>query len=147
MSKDFPLLVGRFIHYCGLIEFYVNNSIRAFSKDEILLAIAVKMPLIQRIELLKKLLKERSEINHKEIDSLCKDLDSLRMKRNIVAHNPILSKSPDESSPKEIIAVRYRPVGNHDLSTISEDDISDLVSKSREIMIKIYELIPESRKT
>ena len=54
---------------------------------------------------------------------------------------------PDESSAHEIIGVRHKADGDRDVSTISEEEISDLVSMSREVLLKISDLIPESTKT
>jgi len=147
MNTDFPTLVGRFIHHCGAIEFLVNNSIRAFSSDPLLSTEAVKSPLYKRIVLLRKLLKERSSVKHDEIDSLCKELDEMRNRRNIVAHNPIVSSAPDESGTQEILVFRYRPTEVTIPDKLTMKDVSELVKKSRHLMVRFATLIPESTET
>jgi len=147
MNTDFPTLIGKFIHHCGAIEFFVNNSIRAFASDPLLSAEAVKSPLYKRIVLLKKLLQERSNVKHDEIDLLCTELDEMRNKRNIVAHNPIVSSAPDESGTEEVLVLRYKPTGVTSPDNLTIKDVSELVKKSKDLMLKFATLVPESTKT
>lgn len=125
----------------------MNNSIRAFASDPLLSSELVKAPLRKRIVILKKILKERSKVKHDEIDLLCTELDEMREKRNIVAHNPIISSAPNESGIEEILVIRY---GSTEVTTpnkMSKIDVSDLVNKSKDLMLKFATLIPESTKT
>ena len=146
MNDDFPTLIGLFIHHCGSIEFLVNNSIRAFSTDPLLSAEAVAFSLYKRINLLKSLLKERSSIDEEEINLLCKGLDDLRMKRNMVAHNPIFFHEPDNSATAEILVLRYRSDKVEAKNKLIKKDLSELVNISRDLMLKFIDLIPESTK-
>jgi len=144
MSDDFTTLIGMFIHHCGSIEFLVNNSIRAFSTDEVLSAEAVSFALVKRIHLLKTLLTERSKLSIEEIKSLCKELDEIRIKRNMVAHNPIMMDAPNESSNSVILVLRYKSNDVETKNKLTKEDVSELVNKSKDLMLKIVQLIPES---
>ena len=84
MTVDFQTLIGRFIHHCGALEFFINNSIRAYYTTDSLLSIdAIKSPLHKRIVLLRQLLYERSDINKGDIDSMCDELDKIRTKKTL----------------------------------------------------------------
>ena len=147
MSDDFPSLIGKFIHQCGALEFLVNNSIRAFSKDSLLSADAVKSPLYKRINLLRELLKTRSKVDEDEIGRLCNELDALRKKRNIVAHNPIVKSAPNESGTEEILVLRYKPTEVIIPDKLSKKDLAELVNESGALMVRFTKLVPESTKT
>jgi len=146
MSDDFTTTIGKFIHHCGSIEFLVNNSIRALSTDDVLSAEAISFSLFKRIELLKTLLKERSSLSQNEISSLCCELNEVRQKRNIVAHNPIVTNASDESETSEILVLRYKTNKVETKNKLSKKDVGDLVNKSKDLMLKIVQLIPESTK-
>lgn len=147
MTADFPTLIGRFIHHCGALEFFTNNSIRAFSTDPLLSVDAIKSPLYKRIVLLRQLLHDRSDINKDDIDSLCDELDEIRKQRNIVAHNPIVSTKPNESGTEEILVLRYKPAGVTSPDKITEEDVAKLVEQTNQLMIRFAQLIPAATKT
>ncbi len=146
MSKDFIKLIGMFIHQCGALEFLTNNCIRAFSLDPLLSNEAIKSPFSRRIVLLRQLLYERSNIDKDDIDSISDELNKIREKRNIVAHNPIMSTKPDGSGEEEILVLSYRPVDVTIPDNLTKEDVAKLVNQTKELLIKMGKLIPESTK-
>jgi hypothetical protein len=148
MNEDFPKIVGMFISNCGALEFFINNSIRAFSRDPMLSVHVVKSPLRNRIILLKKLLLRQTlpnkpKINKDNINSLCNELDEMRQNRNIVAHNPIIL---NESGSEEILIVRYKSEGGASSDTLTKENVRKLVGQSKKLMFRFTKLIPESTK-
>jgi len=146
MAVDFTTLIGRFIHHCGALEFFTNNSIRAFAKDPLLSNNLIKSPLYKRIALLRQLLKDRSNIKEDDIDSLCDELDEIRKQRNIVAHNPFVSTKPNGTGTEEILVLRYKPEGVDSPEKLTKKDIIELVEKTKQLMVRFAELIPEATK-
>ena len=144
MSADFSTLIGRFIHHCGALELLTNNSIRAFATDPLLATDAIKSSLYNRIKLLRQLLHDSSGINKNDIDSLCDELDEIRKKRNIVAHNPILSKNPNDTNTGEILVFRYKPAEITSSYKLTKEDVAKLVEQTRKLLITFADLIPES---
>ncbi len=108
---------------------------------------AISQPFAMRIQLLRKLLKARSKIDNNEIDSLCKELDELRLKRNIVAHNPVVADASGDNTNCKILAIRYKE-GRVDIpNELCEDDVNALVGRSSLAMVRLIKLILESTKT
>jgi len=147
MTVDFSTLIGRFIHHCGALEFLTNNSIKAFATDQVLSAAAIKSPLYKRVVLLRQLLHDRSDINTDDIDSLCDELDEIRKKRNIVAHNPIVSTKPNESGTEEILVLRYKPAGVTIPDKVTKEDVAKLVKQTNQLILRFTKLIPGATKT
>jgi hypothetical protein len=146
MSEEFPTLIGKFIHLCGAIEFLINNSIRFFSRDKLLSNFAIESPLNKRINLLRQLLLDRSEINKDEIESLCNELKKLSEQRNKVAHNPIIWEKPNGSGTEEILVLRNKPGKGTDQQRITKEDVKKLVKQTSQIIKKIESLIPDATK-
>jgi len=128
MSVDFEKLIGMFIHQCGGLELLTNNCIRAFATDPLLSTDAIKSSFTKRIDLLRKLLHDRSDISKDEINSICDELKIICEKRNIVAHNPIMSTKPNGSGIKEILILRYSPSEVTIPNKLTKGDISKLLS-------------------
>ena len=126
MTTDFPTLIGKFIHHCGVLEFFTNNSIRAYARDPLLSADAIKSSFYKRIILLRQLLYDRSDIKKNDIDFLCDKLDEIRIERNIIAHNPIFSTMPNGSGTEEILVLRYKPTGVDSPYTITKKEIATM---------------------
>ena len=147
MSIGFPTLIGGFIHNCGALELFINNTIRAFATDSLLSANLIKSPLYKRIVLLRQLLHDRSCIGKEVIDSLCNELEEIRKQRNIVAHNPFVSTEPNGTGTEEILVLRYKPVGVDSPDKLTKEDVARLVTKTKDLMIKFTKLIPEATKT
>lgn len=139
MSTRFPTLIGQFIHHCGAIELLINNSIRFFSSDDILSSSTARSPLAKRINLLQKLLADRSELDGKLIDELCKKLHDLRKKRNIVAHSPIVKENIDGF--EKILTSRYK-ADSVSSDKVTKNELATWVNESLEIMIKFNKYIP-----
>jgi len=147
MAVDFPKLIGSFIHHCGALELLTNNSIKAFAKDPLLLSEVIKSSWSKRITLLRKLLQSRSNLNKDDVGTLCDELDEIREKRNLVAHNPILSTKPNGSGTEEILVVRYKIDKAVDIEKITKEDVAVLVEQTKELIIKFAGLVPNSTKT
>jgi|GEM_PF-1518987 hypothetical protein len=101
-TKPLDVLVGRFIHHCGGLELLANGAIMALSSDAVLASEATRAPLARRISLLRRLLADRTDLPEEDVKSLCDELDEIRVKRNLVAHNPIASKEPHADAPQAI---------------------------------------------
>lgn len=147
MTVDFPTLIGKFIHHCGALEFFINNSIRSYATDLLLSNDAIKSSLYKRIVLLRQLLHERSEIKKNDVDSLCNELDEIRKQRNIIAHNPIVSTKPNGSGTEEILVFRYKTVGVTSPDRITMKDVAKLVDQTNQLMNRFIELIPAATGT
>ncbi len=146
MELEFSTLVGRFIHYCGALELLTNKAIKSFSSDAILAAEATKSPLAIRINVLRNLLRDRSDLNEGDIDSLCKELHKLREKRNAVAHNPIVSQDPSGSASDAILMVRHTPEGVEVGELMSHSELASLVERTSKLLIRFAKLIPSAAK-
>lgn len=147
MTENFPTLIGRFIHHCGALEFLTNNSIRAFARDPLLSNDAIKSSWSKRINLLQKLLNDRSNISKNDINNLCDELEEIRKKRNLVAHNPILSTKPNGSGTEEILVIRYKPDAASCINKITKEDVAKLVIHSNKLIKRFTGLVPDSTKT
>lgn len=147
MTVDFPTLTGKFIHHCGALEFFINNSIRTYATDLLLSTVVIKSSLYKRIVLLRQLLHERSDINKDDIDSLRDELDEIRKQRNIIAHNPIVSTKPNGSGTEEILVFRYKTAGVTSPDRIIMKDVAKLVEQTKLLMIRFTKLIPASTET
>jgi len=147
MAVDFPTLVGRFIHHCGALEFFTNNSIKAFATDGLLSTDAIKSPWKNRIALLRKLLHERSNLQFSDIESLCNEMNDVREKRNIAAHNPILREDPNQVDTEFILVIRHKPEGDTSLEKMTRDDIAELVEQTKHLMLRFTQLVPAATQT
>ncbi|MGW8258226.1 MAG: hypothetical protein ACWGMZ_12125 [Thermoguttaceae bacterium] len=141
MADDFITLIGKAIHHCGVLEFFVNNEIRHLATDK-LHAQKTFIPFGKRIKLLKDLLKDRSSLKPDEISSLCNDLKAIPEIRNKIAHNPIASDSPS-MDPSFVLVVRNTP---DKVENLFADDIKKFVSETFELINRMVELLPECRK-
>jgi len=144
MALNFPELIGRFIHHCGALELLTNNSIKSFSSDPLLLSEVIKFSWYNRITLLRKLLVDRFNLKQADVKILCDELDEIRIKRNLVAHNPILSTKPDGSGTEEILIIRYKVDKVDDIEKITKQDIAVLVKQTKELIIKFAAMVPNS---
>lgn len=140
--NDLPVLIGKAIHHCGALEFFVNNSICDLAKDDLLAEEVLTYPFSKRINFLRKLLTERSEVEPTDIKGLCKELDNISKMRNRVAHNPIVSDDPDMKAPY-ILIVKKAP---HEVNKISNEDVKKFVKQTCETMVRMTELIPSCTK-
>jgi hypothetical protein len=139
MDNNLMAQIGCAIHHCGALEFLVNNAIRTLAKDELLANEVITYSFSKRITLLRKLLKERSSLKPDEITSLCKDLSDISNTRNLIAHNPIVSDSPNLVGPY-ILLVRNAP---DKVGKLYAKDVGALVNKSAFVMQRITKLLPE----
>lgn len=144
MALDFPGLIGKFIHHCGALELLTNNSIKSFSKDPLLLSEVIKSSWSNRITLLRKLLLDRFNLKQVDVETLCDELNEIRIKRNLVAHNPILSTKPDGSGTEEIFIIRYKVDKVDDIEKITKQDVAVLVKQTKELIIKFADMVPNS---
>lgn len=146
MEEKFTTLIGEFIHHCGALELLTNNSIKAFAKDPLLSNDAIKSSWRKRIDLLQKLLSNRSNARDNDIVNLCKKLNEIREKRNLIAHNPIVSKSPNGTGTEEILVVRYKSNAAINVNSITQKDVAKLVNETNELLRRFASLVPESTK-
>ncbi|MDA3872508.1 MAG: hypothetical protein PF795_00915 [Kiritimatiellae bacterium] len=144
-GKSFPEVIGIFIHHCGVIELYLNETIRVLSTDDILAERVLNVPLARRIDICKDLWSERTELKEDQIQSLCKDLYLIKDVRNQVAHNPIFStKSEDGTVTQEVIVTRHCVNGaiekknlQRDTLAYAADSAGKLISVLNNILIAI----------
>ncbi|WP_269526833.1 hypothetical protein [Coraliomargarita parva] len=145
IEPNFHALIGGFIHQCGAIELLINAAIKNYCPEEILVTEVVKLPLFKRLNILKRALKERTEIEHPKIDLLFKDLDELRLERNKVAHNPILLSSLGETEGGEIHVVRFKSDCSND-ERINKERMHELACASGAALRRLSELIPYEKR-
>jgi len=142
MRQPLDVLVGRLIHHCGALELLVNNSLIQLSYDRILAAEATKAPLVRRIVSLRRLLHDRTDVPDDAIETLCDSLDAIRKKRNMVAHNPIVSAERDPDVPETILVVRYGSEGATKTHEMHREEVADLVTESNVLLRRFIELFP-----
>jgi hypothetical protein len=147
MTADFPTLIGRFIHHCGALGLFINNSISAFATDPLLPRDAIQSTLYRRIVLLRQLLLERPDIKREDIYSLCNELDEIRKQRSIVVHNPIMSTMPNEGGTEVILVLRHKPAGVTSPDKITKEDVAKLIQQTNQLMLRFVELIPAATGT
>ncbi len=147
MTEDFPTLIGKFIHHCGSLEFFINNSIRSYATDLLLSNDAIKSSLYKRIVLLRQLLHERSKIKKEDIDSLCDELHKIREQRNMIAHNPIVSTKPNGSGTERILANRNKTAGVTSSVEITMADVAEFVVQTGQLITRFSKLIPAATGT
>ena len=114
--------------------------------DPILAEETMKSPFSKRIALLRRLLRDRSNLNNGDIDYLCNELNSVREKRNIVAHNPIVLKDTNQTASEVILIVRHKPEGIEDPKEMSRVEVACLVEKTSKLILRFVELIPDATK-
>ncbi|MFH1459989.1 MAG: hypothetical protein ABIG64_06420 [Candidatus Omnitrophota bacterium] len=146
MTEEFTNLVGKIIQNCGLLELLVNNSVKALSTDNLLSAKIIKFPYQRRIDVLKSLLKERTELEITDIDSLYCDLKEISEQRNIIAHNPIASDDPDNNAEPYILIVKHQSE-TPNVEKMGSTELKKILKKSNDTLIKYIKLIPESKIT
>jgi len=83
----FPILIGRIIHGCGVLELLTDDMINDLGRDSILSKEIVSLDFGRRINILRELLYERTSLQAEDVDSLCNDLSRIAEDRNIIAHN------------------------------------------------------------
>ena len=147
MDEEFRTLVGTLIHHCGTLEFLTNNAIKALGTDAVLSASAIKSPWFNRIILLRCLLHERSDLSGVDIDSLCDELDEARKCRNVVAHNPIVSKGPNETGSESILVVRHKADGIPISEKMTRKEVASLANRTGTLAGRFAELVPNATKT
>ena len=143
-TKPLDVLVGRFIHHCGGLELLVNGAIMALSSDAVLASEATRAPLARRISLLRRLLADRTDLPEEDVKSLCDELDEIRVKRNLVAHNPIASKEPHADAPEAILVVDYRLPSGESVKDITSDEVAEYVVQSNALLRRFAEMVPEA---
>jgi hypothetical protein len=138
MDNGLTTLIGKAIHHCGALEFFVNNEIRNLAKDELLARKVTTFPFNKRIDLLKELLKERSSLESADISSLCNDLEKISEIRNQIAHNPIVSDSANLEN-SFILLVRNAP---DKVEKMFAKDLKTFIDKTSEVMQRMVRLLP-----
>ena len=127
--------LGKIIHHCGAIEFVLNNQIMQLSNDDILVEEIVKTRLHKRADILKKLLeRERKDLESDYIKSLIADIKKLGDERNIIAHNPLISKDESLTDMK----IMFYKKGEH--CEYSVEDINRILKLSLGVLNRIAAL-------
>jgi hypothetical protein len=138
-KKKFAKLIGKIIHNCGILEFLTNSLIDNLETNKTRSAKIFILPFRRRIEALDHLVKDRTKLSTEKIDSFCKQLSFVADTRNIVAHNPICSKSSRCDSP-HIIVLR----GLTDISDVfkakilTEKDLENILEQTREAITAFW---------
>lgn len=142
MTQPLAVLVGRFIHHCGALELLTNNAIIQLSEDAILATEAVRAPLARRIVTLRRLLLDRTALPETDILALCNSLDTIRKKRNMVAHNPIASSVPGPQAHETILIVRHDPKEGSGIQEMEREEVGNLVKRSNALLRRYSDLFP-----
>jgi len=147
MADTFPELIGKVIHHCGALELLTNNAIRALGTDSLLSSEVAKSPFRKRIEILRRLLKDRTQLPPSEIKSLCDALCEIAVRRNAIAHNPIVSDDPQKPGTEHVMVVRYEAERAEIKDEIDSSELVSLVKRTNTTMQRFVRLIPSSTRT
>jgi len=123
MADSFPMLIGKVIHHCGALELLTNGAIKALSTDALLSDEISKLRFTSRIDVLRMLLKVRSELPSADRERLCNLLAEIARRRNEVAHNPIVTDSAGDPATERILVVRHQGGKASAKREVSLDDL------------------------
>ncbi len=146
-ANRFALGVGMFVAHCGALEQLVNLAIRAFGQDEVLSSATSRVSLFKRIEILRELLRQRSDLALDDINALCEDLHVTRKRRNDVAHNPVATREPNEWDDAAVLVLRHKPDGTIVTEELTRETITGFVNESQNLMLRFTRLVPEATRT
>ena len=147
MADTFPELIGKIIHHCGALELLTNNAIRALGTDSLLSSEVAKSPFRRRIDVLRRLLEDRTQLPSSEIKLLCDDLCEIAVSRNTIAHNPIVSDDPQKPGTERVMVVRHAAESVEIKDEIDSSELISLVERTRTTMQRFVKLIPSSTRT
>ena len=137
--------IGSFIHNCGVLELQINNTIVALGHDCLLSEeICKKTNLGRRVEILQRLLKDRTKLRRPDITCLIKELKAITHWRNAVAHNPASHRHDLISTEEYIINVRSRSERTPP-NKITCEQLHELVERSLQASNRFAELLPECK--
>ena len=142
MRHEFTQLVGAIIHHCGALELLTNNTITALGTDRLLSSEMVKAPFSKRISLLRRLLRDRTELAPGDVKSLCDELEEVARKRNAVAHNAIAYEDPDKPESACILVVRFGPEDAGVKEEIGREELRSLVDRTNQAIRRFRRLVP-----
>ncbi len=145
MVASFHELIGMIIHHCGAIELLTNNAINALAKDPLLSTKIIKWPFARRIEVLRELLDDRTQLAKPDVKSLCDELLAIARLRNAVAHNPVADGLANLSAPF-VMVVRHAPQGAKVTEKIARTELEALVNRTNRALVRFAELVPSSLK-
>jgi len=144
MADSFPMLIGKVIHHCGALELLTDGAIKTLSTDALLSDEISRLTFARRIEVLRVLLKARTELPSSESKRLCDLLAEIARRRNEVAHNPIVTDDSSTPSSERILVVRHQGGRANVKREISRDDLRNLVTSTREALELFVGLLPSA---
>jgi len=138
-------LIGTIVCNCGLLEALTNTAIRKLATDKLLIAEILTIDFSRRINVLQRLLEDRTKLPTEKVKSFCNQLSAIATERNIVAHNPILSES-SHSNDFHIIKLR----GLTDATEVSnarmltKKDLEDLRERTSEALATLESILVDA---
>lgn len=134
--ENFPTLIGRFIASCGAIELIINSAIDQLSTDLLLSREIWKQGLEARLDILHKLLQNRTKLPASDLTALFGDLKSIAHDRNSVAHNPIASDDEHDSNPHILVLSLKRGV-----QKITEVELASMHDRAEKLILRLGQVI------
>ena len=142
-AEPFAELVGRIINNCGVLELFINNTIRALSKDPILFNEVIGSNIPRRLKVLRELL-ARSNLLKPGVESLFSEIREIAQDRNLVAHNPIASSDP-EGNNSYVLVVQHKTGFPPDIDKLDRERLEAIAERSRRAMDEFLRLFPGAR--
>lgn len=142
-AEPFAELVGRIINNCGVLELFINNTIRALSKDPILFNEVIGTNIPRRLKVLRELL-VRSNLLKPGVDSLFSEIREIAQDRNLIAHNPIASSDP-QGTNSYVLVVRHKTGFPPDMDKLDRARLEAIAERSRWAMAEFLRLFPGAR--
>ena len=122
---------------------FIDNSIRALSKDSILFNEVISRNIPSRLKVLRELLK-RADLLTPEIESLFAEIREIAKSRNLIAHNPI--GSDDEMGTNSyVLVVRHMTGFPPQMDKLDSTWLEAIAKRSREAFAEFLRLLPGAR--
>jgi hypothetical protein len=143
VAEPFAELVGRIINNCGVLELFINNTIRALSKDPILFNEVIGSNIPRRVKVLRELL-TRSKLLTPKIESLLSEIKEIAKDRNLVAHNPIAS-SDEQGTDSYVLVVQHKTGFPPEIDRLDHARLEAIAERSRRAMTEFLRVLPGAR--
>jgi hypothetical protein len=131
----FRKLIGDIISICGVLELRTNFLIQTLAKDSLLASEIFRFGFKRRVDILQRLMLERTDVPPREVKKLCADLKRVADERNKVAHNPIA----DLANP-HILVIRELSTTSKDLK-LYETDLKNQLTRIHAALKELKEFV------
>jgi len=140
-DKPFAELVGSIINNCGVLEFFIYNTIKSLSKDPILFNELVNHKSIpSRLRILRQVLQRAGRLTP-ELESLISEIRKIMEERNLIAHNPIGSDDALWTNPY-VLVVKHDTGFPPQMEKLDRIRLDAIAERSRSAMAEFLRLLP-----